>query len=279
MVHGENTLESQMEKSKELKNSKQNSKRMPVLFVGHGSPMNAIEDNEFSKAWKKIASEIPEPKFILCISAHWLTNDTEVTAMENPKTIHDFYGFPKELEQVQYPASGSKEYAELVKKTLSDVHVKLNTTWGLDHGTWSVLKHMYPKADVPVIQLSINYGLPLQKHFDIGKKLTVLRDKEVLIVGSGNIVHNLNMVNFDDSAKPYDWATDFDAFVKKNLEAKDYDALVSYKNQPSAKHAHPTNDHYIPLMYVIGASDAQSPEFYCGKIVYGSLSMRCVKYG
>jgi 4,5-DOPA dioxygenase extradiol len=270
-----------MEKSTESKNIIKSSKRMPLIFIGHGSPMNAIVNNEFSKTWKKIASEISKvcmPSCILCVSAHWLTSDTEVTAMDTPKTIHDFYGFPKELEQVQYTAPGSRNYAELVQKTLSDIHVKLNTTWGLDHGTWSVLKHMYPKADIPVIQLSINYGLSLQKHFDIGKKLIALRDKGVLIIGSGNIVHNLNMVNFDDSAKPYDWAIDFDNFVKKNLEMKDYNALINYKNQPSARHAHPTNDHYLPLMYVIGASDNQNPEFFCEEIVYGSLSMRCIKY-
>ena len=255
------------------------SKRMPVLFIGHGSPMNAIEDNEFSSSWKKIASDIPKPLFILCISAHWLTNETSVTAMSDPKTIHDFYGFPKQLEQIQYTAKGSKKYAVLVKNALNDISVKLDSTWGLDHGTWSILLHMYPDANIPVIQLSIDYDLPLQTHFDIGKKLTALRDKGVLIIGSGNIVHNLGMVDFSHSAKPFDWARDFDNFVKNSLEKKDYEALINYKKQHSSNYAHPTNDHYIPLLYAIGASDMQDPKFFCEKIVYGSLSMRCVKYG
>jgi len=275
-VHGswKKYFDKKMTTSKELRDSK----KMPVLFIGHGSPMNAIEDNEFTKEWKKIASKILHPSCILCISAHWLTSDTQITAMENPKTIHDFYGFPKELEQIVYPAKGSMEYAKLVTDTLNDINVKLNTTWGLDHGTWTVLRHMYPKADIPVIQLSINYGLPLQKHFEIGKKLTVLRDKGILIIGSGNLVHNLGMINFDNAAKPFEWATEFDNFVKKNLETKDFGSLINYKNQSSARLAHPTNDHYLPLMYVIGASDKQNPKFSCEKIVYSSLSMRCIKY-
>ena len=255
------------------------SKRMPVLFIGHGSPLNAIEDNEFSRDWKRLAAAIPRPSLILCISAHWLTDETKVTAMENPKTIHDFYGFPKQLEQTQYAAKGSLEYAELIKHTLSSIHVKLDNNWGLDHGTWSVLLHMYPKADIPVIQLSIDFGLPLTNHFDIGKRLTTLRDKGVLIIGSGNIVHNLGMVNFDSSAEPFDWAVNFDDFVKTSLEKKNFEALINYKKQSSSRYAHPTNDHYIPLLYVIGASDMQTPEFSCEKIVHSSLSMRCVKYG
>ena len=255
------------------------SNRMPVLFIGHGSPMNAIEDNEFSSTWKKISTTIPQPKLILCISAHWLTDETKVTAMNNPKTIHDFYGFPKELEQIQYPANGSKKYALTIAKLLNEYDVALDDTWGLDHGTWSVLKHMYPNADIPVIQLSINFGLPLKTHFELGKKLTQLRDEGILIIGSGNVVHNLSMINFDPLAKPFKWAIDFDTFVKNSLKNRDYDTIINYTKQSLAKYAHPTNDHYIPLLYVLGASDMQIPKFYCEKIVYGSLSMRCVKYG
>ncbi len=252
---------------------------MPVLFIGHGSPMNAIEDNEFSSTWKDIASKMPEPSCILCISAHWLEDRTSVTAMDEPQTIHDFYGFPKELEEVIYPAKGSKKYALVVKETLKDIDVTLDTEWGLDHGTWSVLKHMYPNANIPVIQLSINDDLLLQEHFELGQKLTSLRDKGVLIIGSGNVVHNLGMINFNDDAKPFKWAIDFDNFVKTSIINNNYEALINYEKEHSARYAHPTNDHYLPLLYVIGASDMQKPEFFCEKIVYGSLSMRCVKYG
>jgi 4,5-DOPA dioxygenase extradiol len=253
--------------------------RMPVLFIGHGSPMNAIEDNEFSRDWKRIAEEIPEPSCVLCISAHWLADEIKVTAMAKPETIHDFYGFPKKLEQIQYLAPGSLKYAELIKSTLEDFDVKLDEEWGLDHGTWSVLRHMYPKANIPVIQLCINENLPLKKHFEIGKKLAALRDSKILIIGSGNIVHNLGMVNFSTSAKPFEWAVEFNNFVKISLENKDFDALINYEKQNSAVHAQPTNDHYIPLIYVIGASEKQNPEFSSNKIVYSSLSMLCIKYG
>lgn len=254
------------------------TQRMPVLFIGHGSPMNAVEQNEFTNSWKALAKKIPRPKLILCISAHWLTNGTFVTSMSNPKTIHDFYGFPKRLYDIQYQARGSKEASELIKDAVRTVSVQSDLNWGLDHGTWSVLVNMYPKADVPVLQLSLDATLPLEKHFGIGRELTRLREKGVLIIGSGNIVHNLGMMNSDPEAKPYAWAVAFDAFVKENLAKKDSDALIKYGLQKSSASAVPTNEHYLPLLYVMGASDHEAPQFLCEQIFSASLSMRCVLY-
>src|SRR3989344_5594648 len=227
-------------------------KMMPVLFVGHGSPLNAIEENEFTHSWKKIGEIIPAPKLILCISANWLREGTAVTAMSRPKTIHDFYGFPAELYAQQYPASGSPEQAHLVQKVVKSVPVELDQEWGLDHGSWSVLKHLYPKATIPVVQLSLDYQLSLQKALEVGKELRILRTKGILILGSGNLVHNLMVVN--PGAKPFDWAVEFDQMVKENVMSKRYDLLINYTRHPSALMAHPTNDHYLPLLYILGAA-------------------------
>ncbi len=251
--------------------------KMPVLFIGHGSPENALEDNEFTHNWKKVAAQIPKPKAILCISAHWLQEGTAETSMKHPRTIHDFYGFPQELYKVQYPAPGSTTYAKLIKNSVKTVSVEFDQEWGLDHGTWSVLKQMYPKADIPVLQLSLDYQLSLEKAFQIGKELSVLRSKGVLIIGSGNLVHNLMM--FRPDAKPYPWAVDFDTFVKKNIEEGDYNQLIKYNKQPTAILAHPTNDHYLPLLYVLGAAVKEKAQFFNEKIVYGSISMRCIAFG
>lgn len=251
--------------------------KMPVLFVGHGSPMNAIEDNEFSSGWKEMASRIPKPSAILCISAHWVAEGTAVTAMEKPKTIHDFYGFPKALYDVQYPAKGSPTLAEKIKRLVKTAPVSMDKEWGLDHGTWSVLVRMYPKADIPVLQLSLNTYLSPQNHFDIGKELTSLRDENILIVGSGNAVHNLMVMN--PRGSPYPWAVEFDTFVKESLEAKDFPSLIDYQKQSIALQAHPTNEHYLPLLYTIGASNKEKPVFFKEKMFYASLSMRCVAYG
>jgi len=261
---------------------------MPVLFIGHGSPMNAIEDNEFTDSWKTIAKIITEkfskPKLILCISAHWLKDNTAVLSTKNPQTIHDFYGFPEELYKVQYPALGSLEYAKIIKDTIKSVDVKLDDTWGIDHGMWSVLVKMYPKADIPVIQLSINPNLSLETHIKIGKELSALRSRGVLIIGSGNIVHNLGMMRTSGVAFP--WAIDFDDYIQKSLEDNNVENLLNYKKHPSSRYAVPTNDHYIPLLYVVGASIGESnasldgkPKFFCTKIFYSSLSMTCVAYG
>ena len=176
--------------------------KSPVLFIGHGSPMNGIEDNEFSRTWTKLGKEIPKPKAVLVISAHWLTNGTQITAMENPKTIHDFGGFPKELFEVNYPAIGSPELALATSKLITTTHVKLDHDWGLDHGTWTIVRHMYPDADIPVLQLSIDYSQPAQYHFDLAKQIASLRNKGVLIIGSGNMVHNLQMVAWDKLQEP-----------------------------------------------------------------------------
>jgi len=250
---------------------------MPVIFIGHGSPENAIEKNEFSDSWKELAKIIPRPRFILCISAHWETKDSQVTAMDEPRTIHDFYGFPKKLYETDYDAKGSMEFAQLVKDRIKSVDVKLNNDWGLDHGTWSVLINMYPKSDIPVLQLSINNELSYKQHFNIGKELAGLRDNGVLIIGSGNVVHNLGLMKMDD--KPFDWAIEFDDFVKDRLLNKDFNSLIEYKKQRSARLALPTDEHYIPLLYIAGASLEQVPEFFNEKIFYSSLSMRCVVYG
>ena len=250
---------------------------MPALFIGHGSPLNANEENEFTRTWKKIGKVLPFPKLILCISAHWLREGTAVTAMLRPKTIHDFYGFPPKLYALQYPAAGSPEQALRIQKLVKTVPVELDQEWGLDHGSWSVLRHIYPKATIPVVQLSLDYQLSLQKALEIGKELSILRSKGVLILGSGNLVHNLMVV--DPGAKPFDWAVKFDQMVKDNLVSKKYDDLVNYTKHPSSRMAHPTNDHYLPLLYVIGAAFREVPQFFNEKIVYGSISMRGIAFG
>src|SRR3989344_210730 len=252
-------------------------KRMPVLFVGHGSPLNAIEENEFTRAWKKIGEVLPLPKLILCISAHWLRERTALTAMPRPKTIHDFYGFPPELYALHYPAAGSPEQALQIQRLVKSVPVELDQEWGLDHGSWSVLRHIYPKATIPVVQLSLDYQLSLQKALEIGKELSILRSKGVLILGSGNLVHNLMVMN--PLAEPFPWAVEFDQMVKEKLVSKKYDGLVNYTKHPSSRMAHPTNDHYLPLLYVIGAAFQEDPQFFNEKIVYGSISMRSIIFG
>ena len=252
-------------------------KKLPVLFIGHGSPMNAIEDNKFTRNWKFIADKIPKPKAILCISAHWQIEGSAVTAMEKPRTIHDFYGFPNELYKINYPVKGSKKYSELIKNIIKNVKIGLDNEWGLDHGTWSVLNNMYPKADIPVIQLSLDYNLNPKQIFEIGKELNKLRDKEILIIGSGNIVHNLMMINPNDKAYP--WAIEFDEFVKISIEKKDYNSLINYEKHRFSKLAHPTNDHYLPLLYVLGVVENEKPYFFNEEIFWGSVSMRCVAWG
>ncbi|MFH0889728.1 MAG: 4,5-DOPA dioxygenase extradiol [Candidatus Aenigmatarchaeota archaeon] len=251
--------------------------KMPVLFIGHGSPMNAVEDNIFSNNWKKLAKKIPKPKTILCVSAHWLTEGTAITSMDKPRTIHDFYGFPKNLYTIKYPASGSTAFVNKIKDVVRTVNVEPDSEWGLDHGTWSVLRNMYPKVGIPTVQLSLDYRLSLQKAFDIGKELSLLRNEGVLIIGSGNIVHNLAMA--DPDADPYNWAIDVDNVVKTNLVKKDYGNLINYLKYPSASIAHPTNDHYMPLLYAAGAAENEKPQFFNNEIIYGSVGMRCVVFG
>ena len=250
---------------------------MPVLFIGHGSPMNAVELNVFVEGWKRIAKALPRPKAILCVSAHWVTEGTGTTAMPKPKTIHDFYGFPEELYGINYPAKGSPTLAKRIKILVKSVPVDLDQEWGLDHGTWVPLKIMFPKADIPVVQLSLNANLSPDRHYQIGKELAPLRDEGVLIIGSGNCVHNLMRMEWD--GEPFDWAVDFDRFVKDNLSMGNHEALVNYEKHPRSKLAHPSNEHYLPLLYVIGAAGNDKPQFFSEGIFAASLSMRSVAYG
>ncbi len=249
---------------------------MPVLFVGHGSPMNAIEDNEFSKSWKDLSKRIPKPKYIICISAHWLREGTAVTGMNKPKTIHDFYGFPEKLYLVEYKAKGSKDLAQEIKNLVREDSISIDNEGGLDHGTWSILKNMYPNADIPVVQLSLNYQISPQKAYEIGKELKKLREEGVLIIGSGNIVHNLMVMG--DSSKPYAWAEDFDNEIKNLILKEDHKKLIDYTKLPNSIKAHPTNDHYLPLLYALGAAGESKASFFTEEIVFGSISMRSVLF-
>ncbi len=252
---------------------------MPLLFVGHGNPMNAIEKNEFHNKWTELGKSLPKPKAILVISAHWLTKGTRVTAMEKPKTIHDFYGFPQELFDVQYPVNGSPELAKEIQLFIQKTKVQSDFEWGLDHGTWSVVMPMYPNADIPVFQLSIDYTQPPQFHYHLAQELSALRKKGVLIMGSGNIVHNLSMINW--SGKPYDWAIEFDEKVKNFIAEKNHDSLINYEKMGSiAKLSVPTNDHYLPLLYTLALQEKnETISFFNEKIDMGSASMRSVKIG
>lgn len=232
------------------------TEKLPVAFIGHGSPMNAIEDNEFSRAWKILPDLIPTPKAILCISAHWTTSGTAVTAMDNPKTIHDFGGFPQELFQVQYPAKGSLELAELIKANVKKTDIILDKKeWGLDHGTWSILKLMYPEANIPVVQLSLDYYKPASYHYELAKELAFLREQGVFIMASGNVVHNLRYADFT-GLEPYDWAVQFDQEVKDLIIKGEHKSLIEYEKM--GKHAMlsiPTPEHYYPLLYILGLQD------------------------
>ena len=256
-----------------------NTDKMPVLFLGHGSPMNAIEENQFVAGFRDLAKTLPQPNAILCISAHWFTNGTKVTSMQMPRTIHDFGGFPQALFDVQYPAKGSPELAAETKKILEPVHVDLDEHWGLDHGAWSVIKHLYPEANVPVIQLSIDYTKSGQYHFELAQKLQSLRHKGVLIIGSGNIVHNLRQL-YAENSEPADWASEFDNWVKNHLERRDFTPLhSSYLEAPHGPMSVPTPDHYFPLLYVLGASTSNDNlTFDYEGFQFGSLSMRCLRF-
>jgi len=252
---------------------------MPVLFVGHGNPMNAIEKNDYSNQWAGLGKALPKPKAILVVSAHWLTNGTKVTAMERPKTIHDFGGFPDELFAQQYLANGSPEFAKEVQSLVTKTKVQTDFEWGLDHGTWSVLLPMYPNADIPVFQLSIDYSQPPQYHYDLAKELSALRKKGVLIIGSGNIVHNLGMIDW--GGKAYDWAIEFDEKIKKFIDEQNHAGVINYdKLGTIAKLAVPTNDHYLPLLYSLALQEKNdSLSYFNAKCEMGSMSMRSVKIG
>ncbi|MEO8760036.1 MAG: 4,5-DOPA dioxygenase extradiol [Bacteroidia bacterium] len=253
--------------------------KMPLLFVGHGNPMNAIDDNEFSNKWKTVATELPKPQAILCVSAHWETRGTFVTAMQKPKTIHDFGGFPQALFDVQYPANGSPTLAGEIKNEIKTTEIHLDEAWGLDHGCWSVIKRMYPNADVPVLQLSIDYTKPAQYHYDLAKELASLRNKGVLIVGSGNMVHNLGMVNWQNPNGGYDWAEEMNTTFKKLIETNNHKELINYPSLgKAAQLAIPTPEHYMPLIYIMGLKEEKEQvSFFNDKTIMGSLSMTSLK--
>lgn len=257
---------------------------MPVLFIGHGSPMNGIENNAFSQTWKDLPKQFPKPSAIICISAHWLTQGTYITAMEHPKTIHDFGGFPDALFQVNYPAPGhsllAKETAQLFQKT----QVGLDHDWGLDHGAWTVIRHMYPKANIPVLQLSIDYHKPASYHYELAKELVVLRNKGVLILGSGNMVHNLGMVAWDKINTPdygFDWAIEMNELFKQKIADSDHQPLLNYQSlHKAARLAIPTPDHYFPLLYTLGLQQGKEEiKFFNDSLVAGSLTMTSVRIG
>lgn len=272
-------------KLNELNNISQlfsNTERMPVLFLGHGSPMNAIEENQFVTGFRNIAKTLPKPNAILCISAHWFTNGTKVTAMEMPRTIHDFGGFPKELFEVQYPAKGSPALAQEIKTILQPTLVDLDEKWGLDHGAWSVIKHLYPNADIPIIQMSIDYTKSAQYHFELAQKLNSLRYKGILIIGSGNIIHNLGLVdwqNFDKDNYGHDWAIEARETINNYLLKGDYLPLINFEKQSKAVNlAIPTPDHYLPLIYTLGLQEkGETLSLFNDKLVAGGLSMTSVK--
>lgn len=257
---------------------------MPVLFVGHGSPMNGIEDNDFSRRWASMATEIPTPKAVLVISAHWFTKGTSITAMDFPKTIHDFGGFPDALFQVQYPAPGNPALAKETASMIQATKVELDHDWGLDHGTWTIIRHMYPYADIPVLQLSIDYTKDPAFHYALAKELFMLRKKGVLIIGSGNMVHNLRMVAWDKlTGEPYgyDWALQMNQTFKDLIMKKDHQSLINYNQLgKEALLAIPTPEHYLPLLYTLGLQDNKdSVSFFNDKPVAGSLTMTSVRIG
>lgn len=253
-----------------------NTERMPVFFIGHGNPMHALHNNNFTKTLNSIPQTILKPKAILVISAHWLTRGTYVSTTANPKTIYDFGGFPDELYRVKYEPTGAPELANEIKEKISSPEIKPDNTMGLDHGTWTVLKHIYPAADIPTFQLSIDFSKPAAFHFELAKQLTYLRDKGVLIIGSGNLVHNLGMLDFNRPDSGYDWALEFDAKVKELLEKGDLKSLVDYeKLGKSALLSIPTNDHYLPMLYSLALKTEKEniSQLYEG-LEAGSISMR-----
>jgi 4,5-DOPA dioxygenase extradiol len=258
---------------------------MPLLFVGHGSPTNAIEDNEFTQRWKALAKEIPVPKAVLVVSAHWLTKGTHVTAMPQPKTIHDFGGFSQELFDVQYTAPGDPLLANEISSLVTSTNVGLDHDWGLDHGAWSIVKVMYPNATIPVLQLSVDYHKPAEYHYNLAKELGALRKKGVLILASGNMVHNLRIMSiksFDEINVEYgfDWALEMNELFKNKINGGDHQALINYQSlHKSAQLAIPTPDHYYPLLYTLGLQQKHDkPAFFNDKAVAGSLTMTSVKF-
>ena len=262
--------------------------KMPVLFIGHGSPMNVIQDNAFTRSLREWGKRLPRPQAIMVVSAHWLTTGTFVTCMDRPRTIHDFYGFPDELYAINYPSPGSPEEAQVVSEAVGKTTVRCDQDWGLDHGAWSVLKHLYPKADIPVFQLSLDYSFsdwnpkPLQYHYDLAAELAGLRQRGILIIGSGNIAHNLSLIDFGNvDAAPFEWAVDFDEQVEGNLLSRNHLDLIRHGNMGiSAVLSVPTPDHYLPMIYVIALQERnEEVTFTYEGFQHASISMRCFQIG
>ena len=259
----------------------ESSARLPTAFIGPGSPTNALEDNRHTQAWRALGLRLPKPKAVLVVSAHWYVAGTAVTAMAQPRTIHDFYGFAPELYAYEYPAPGEPALAERVRALLEGVDVERDESWGLDHGAWSVLAHLYPKADVPVIQLSIDGTKPAPFHLEVGRKLAPLRDEGVLLLGSGNVVHNLRVMRRTDEAPPFDWALEFNAKLRERLLAHDAQALANPVQFGDAMRLSiPTPEHYLPLLYSAGAArEDDRVEVVTDGIELGSISMLSVRFG
>lgn len=261
--------------------NEKSTERMPALFIGHGSPMNAIQHNKFTEALAKTGKEIPHPKAILVVSAHWQTRGTFVTVTEKPETIYDFGGFPDELFRVKYPAPGSPSFARETKNAVTFTTVQEDKSWGLDHGAWTILKHLYPNADIPVFEFSLDYTKPPDYHYKLAKELNVLRDKGVLIIGSGNIVHNLGMLNWRDPNAKFDWGVEFDTKVAESLQAKNHESLIHYEKMGNAATLSvPTNEHYLPMLYAAAVQqNNESLKFIYQGIEMGAISMRCFQIG
>ncbi|WP_319371889.1 4,5-DOPA dioxygenase extradiol [uncultured Ilyobacter sp.] len=259
------------------------SKKQPVLFIGHGNPMNAISDNSFTKSLKKISENIEKPEAILVISAHWQTRGTSITASDNPRQIYDFYGFPEDLYRVVYNPKGKKELSSYIVKALNEVDTTVIGVdyWGLDHGSWAVLTHIYPEADIPVLQLSLDAGLDEKSHYELGKKLSFLRDMGVLVIGSGNIVHNLKEMGRETYSEPHPWAVEFDRYISESIIAGKHEKLISYKKAGECSELSlPTDEHYLPLLYIAAMqNEGEKVEFLFDEIHHSSLSMRCLKIG
>lgn len=254
------------------------TEKMPAFFFGHGSPMNAIEENEFTKSWQEIGKALPKANAILFVSAHWETRGTFVTAMEKPKTIHDFGGFPERLYQVQYPAKGSPQLADVIINTVENEKVKPDFNWGLDHGTWSITKHLLPNAEIPVLQLSLDVNMSAEEHYKLGKQLVLLRQKGIIIAGSGNIVHNLRLLNWhklNDPGFSYEWAEEVDSKVKEIIAGGNHNDLFDIAGKNEAfKLAIPTPEHFLPLLYVLAVQDEKDGiSYFNDKGVGGSLTM------
>lgn len=266
-----------------MKGPRNSSDKMPALFLGHGSPMNAIEENDFVKEFRRIGKEIPGPRAILCISAHWETRGTQVTAMAKPRTIHDFGGFPKALYEVQYPAPGDPELASEIRNIARKTEISPDYSWGLDHGSWTVMRHLFPDADIPVVQLSLDYGKGPRHHYELAKELAPLRNKGVLIMGSGNIVHNLRMVAWErlNDDFGYDWAIEANEKIKKFILEDDHEALINYHLLGRTfQLAIPTPEHFLPLLYALALKDANEAIFlFNDKAVAGSLTMTSIMIG